>query len=105
MSEQLRARLFRQPKSAMQSGYGRTREWVLEWEKREAQVADPIMGWVGSGDTQRQVRLFFDTREEGERYAGREGLALEVEIPSERVIKPKAYADNFKFGRRGNWTH
>ena len=105
MSEQLRARLFRQPKSAMQSGQARTREWVLEWEKREKQAADPIMGWVGSGDTQRQVRLFFDMREEGERYAAREGLALEVEIVPERVIKPKAYADNFKFGRRNNWTH
>ncbi len=105
MNDSVRARLFRQPKSAMQSGQARTREWVLEWEKQESQSADPIMGWISSGDTQRQVRLFFDTREEGERYAQREGLTLEVEIVPDRVIKPKAYADNFKFGRRNNWTH
>jgi hypothetical protein len=101
----VRARLYRQPKSAMQSGHARTREWVLEWERTEAQRADPIMGWIGSGDTQRQVRLRFDTREEAERYAASEGLTLEVELTPERVIRPKAYADNFRFGRRFNWTH
>ena len=38
-------------------------------------------------------------------YAERRGLAVEVELPRERVIRPKAYADNFRFGRRENWTH
>lgn len=89
----------------MQSGKARERDWVLEWERRDRQRADPIMGWIGSGDTQRQVCLRFDSREEAERYAAREGLTLETEITPERVIKPKAYADNFKYGRRMNWTH
>jgi len=32
-------------------------------------------------------------------------LTYEIAIPRERKIKPKAYADNFKFGRMENWTH
>lgn len=101
----IRARLFRQPKSAMQSGHAQAHDWILEWEPRDRHVADPIMGWVGSGDTRRQLRLHFDSREEAEAYAARNDLALDVEIVPARVIKPKAYADNFKPGRRMNWTH
>ncbi len=105
MAESLRARLYERTRYVGQSGKANTGGWVLEWERREPQRADPIMGWIGSGDTQRQVKLQFDTREEAERFAQREGLTLEVEITPERVTKPKAYADNFKFGRRNNWTH
>ena len=39
------------------------------------------MGWVGSGDTDNQVRLHFDTREEAVAYAEANGLAYEVEEP------------------------
>ena len=105
MTMPLRARLYQQTKSTASSGQAHTGQWVLEWERREAQLADPIMGWVGGGDTQRQVRLQFDTREDAERYAERESLTLDVEITPIRVRKPKAYADNFKFNRRMNWTH
>ena len=33
------------------------------------------------------------------------GLTFEVELPRIRHTRPKAYADNFRFGRRENWTH
>ncbi len=100
-----RARIFQQPKNAMQSGTARSGDWVLEYEPAEARRADPLMGWIGSADTQAQVRLTFETQDEAVAYATREGVAFDIELPHARRFKPKAYADNFKFGRSENWTH
>ena len=100
-----RARIFRQRKSAMQSGQANTGDWVVEWEKTERKTADPIMGWWGSGDMRTQLRLRFDSLEQAEAYAKRENLAYEVEIIPPRVSKPKSYSDNFKYTRLTNWTH
>ncbi len=100
-----RARIYQQPKTAMQSGRAGTHEWVLDFEPAEPRVADPLMGWTGSADTQTQVRLRFDTREEAVAFAEKNGFAYDVELPPRRRIRPKAYADNFRFGRAENWTH
>jgi hypothetical protein len=101
----MRARIFQQPKTAMQSGTAGTGDWVLEWEATSRRRPDPLMGWAGHGDTQSQVHLRFDTREEAVAYAERRGVAYDLELPRARSHKPKAYADNFKFGRLENWTH
>jgi hypothetical protein len=100
-----RARIYRQPKTAMQSGRAGCDEWILDFEPAEAGRADPLMGWSGSADTQTQVRLRFDTREEAVAYAEKGGLAYDIELPQTRRFRPKAYADNFRFGRSENWTH
>ena len=99
------ARIYQPPKSAMQSGRAGTHHWVLEFEPAERRVADPLMGWIGSGDTQTQVRLGFATREEAVAYAERNGIVYEIERPVERRPHPRAYADNFGYGRREIWTH
>jgi ETC complex I subunit conserved region len=99
------ARIFVPPRSTMTSGKGRTHGWVLEFAPGERQLPDPLMGWVGSGDTENQVRLHFDTREEAVAYAESNGLAFEVEEPPPKAFRPKSYADNFRFGRTENWTH
>lgn len=101
----MRARVFKQPKTSMQSGVAGTEFWVLEWEPTERREQDPLMGWFGSGDTQAQVRLRFDTREEALAFAAKRGLTCDVELVAARVQKPKVYADNFRFDRIGNWTH
>jgi hypothetical protein len=101
----MRARIFQQPKTAMQSGLAGTQEWVLQWEPSERQRQDPLMGWFGGANTQSQVTLRFDTREEAVAYADKNGIAYDLELPPVRVHTPKIYADNFKFGRLDNWTH
>jgi hypothetical protein len=102
----MRARIYQRPKNAMQSGAALTRWWVLEYEPAAPSVPDPLMGWIGSADTQKQVVLYFRTKEEAIAYAKREGLDFELELPPpDRGIKPKAYADNFRYGRIENWTH
>ncbi len=99
------ARIFMPPRNAMQSGRGRTQEWILEFEPGEKQRIDPLMGWSGSGDTRGQVRLRFATKEDAVAYAEANGLRYEVEEPKPIRIKAKVYADNFRFGRSDNWTH
>ncbi len=99
------ARIFKPAKTAMQSGEARTKEWVLEFEPSSARDVDPLMGWISSSDTQTQVRLEFETKEEAVAYATREGLAFTLTEPKPRKPIRKSYADNFRFGRTDNWTH
>jgi len=99
------ARIFRPSKTAMQSGKAKAGEWVLEFEPKDARRADPLMGWTQTADTEGQVRLTFETKEEAVRYADQNGIAFQLidPKPAKRIIK--AYADNFAFGRKIPWTH
>lgn len=89
------ARIFRPAKPAASSGRFRSAFWVLEVEPNERAEPDPLMGWLGSRDTEKQVRLRFPTKHAAVAYAEREGIAYRVQDPQDRVVKPKAYADNF----------
>ena len=101
----MQVRIYKLPKTAMQSGRHNTRRWVVEYEPQESRRVEPLMGWISSGDTRQQLRLWFESEEEAVAYAQKEGLMYTVEKPREREIKPKAYADNFAHGRTGRWTH
>ena len=89
----------------MQSGRGRTKRWVLEFEPESGRQVEPLMGWTSSRDTRAQTRLWFDSKQEALAYAERHGYMYVLEEPRERKIKPKAYADNFRSDRQGRWTH
>lgn len=101
------ARIYQPAKSAMTSGMGNTRSWVLEYEPGERRRIDPLMGWTGSGDMQGQVRLNFDTKQAAIDYASRHGLAYVVEEPKARRqnIRPLGYGGNYAYNRRQAWTH
>jgi len=90
------ARIYQRPQNAMQSGKARTDEWVLEFEQSEARKPDPLMGWTGSGDTQAQVVLTFETKDEAKAYAERYGIPARVHATPPRHLKLQAYADNFR---------
>lgn len=90
------ARIFRKIKSSTSSGKGRLDTWVLEFERSQAHRADPLTGWVGSGDTQTQVLLTFDTLEAAVAYAERQGLVTHIVRPTETKLKLQTYADNFR---------
>lgn len=107
MQADKQARIYQPSKSAMTSGQGNARGWVLEFVPAEPRRIDPLMGWTGSGDTRRQVRLSFETKEQAVAYARRHGIAytLEVAKPRRANLRPMGYAGNFAHNRRGNWTH
>ena len=99
------ARIYKPARTAMQSGKALTKDWVLEHEATSAREIDSLMGWTSSRDTQSQVRLKFETREDAVAYAERNGLPYFVDEPAEKTVSTKSYADNFRFGRIGSWTH
>ncbi|MGE3066492.1 MAG: ETC complex I subunit [Hyphomicrobiaceae bacterium] len=99
------ARIYKPAKSAMQSGEGRTKEWVLEYAPEVPREIDPLMGWTSSRDMRSQIRLYFETKDEAIEYAKRSGIPFRVFEPSPRGQVRKSYADNFRFGRIGSWTH
>jgi hypothetical protein len=90
------ARIYQDPKNAMQSGRARTSRWVLEYAPAQAKRPDPLTGWAGSGDTREQVRLVFPDMAAAQAYAEREGVSARVIPAPVRVLKLQAYADNFR---------
>jgi hypothetical protein len=99
------ARIHRPAKTAMQSGRAKSDRWALDFQPAEPEKLDPLMGWISSGDTSQQVRIFFESREEAIAYAKAEGLVFEVIEPNDRKRIIKTYADNFSFARKQPWTH
>jgi hypothetical protein len=79
----------------------------LEYANDEAREIDPLMGWTGSGDTQSQVRLKFETKEAAIAYAEANGIEATVSEPQKRAhnIRKGGYGENFATNRRGPWTH
>ena len=98
-------RIYRQAKAATQSGAANTRLWVVEFEPEAARAVEPLMGWTSSADTKDQVRLLFDSEAEALAYAKKNGYMYSLERPREAKLRPKAYADNFRYDRLGPWTH
>lgn len=88
--------IYQQPKSAMQSGKAKVDDWILEFAPSGARKADPLMGWTGSGDTQVQVKLKFDSKESAKAYADKQGLVARVRAAPLKSLKLQAYADNFR---------
>lgn len=89
----------------MQSGRGKTGNWILEFEPLSRAEPDPLMGWAGSADTRKQLCLHFDSLEDAVAWARKNNHAYVVEQPKDRRIRPKAYAENFAYTRMQPWTH
>ena len=90
------ARIYQKPKNAMQSGRAGSDGWLLEFEPTEAQRADPLMGWAGSADTRRQLRMRFSTSEAAAAYAAKNGIIATIEAAPKALLKLQTYADNFR---------
>ena len=57
-------RVYQPRKNAMQSGRGKTKFWLVEFEPGARAQNDSLMGWVGQGDTRNQLRMRFDSRDD-----------------------------------------
>ena len=90
------ARISELERKTTQSGKANAGRGLLEFERQEPQRPDPLTGWNGSGDTNTQVRINFDSKEAAIAYCERHGLAYHV-LPAAPVrMKIQAYADNFR---------
>jgi hypothetical protein len=99
------ARIYRPAPNAMQSGKGKSKDWVLVHEPASPREIEPLMGYTSSTDTEAQVRLTFATLEEAEAYARNNGIPYTVQPPHSATPKRSSYPDNFRFDRKTPWTH
>ena len=99
------ARIYRPARNAMQSGRGKSRQWVLVHEAVSPREIDPLMGYTSSSDVRQQVRLSFDTLEAAEAYAQKNGIPYSVQPAHDPTPKRQSYPDNFRSDRRTPWTH
>ena len=99
------AKIYRPAKTAMQSGKAKTHLWVLEFDQEQPRRIDPILGYTSSGDMKQQLRLTFESQEQAEAYAKREGIEYRVIQPKDPNRQIVSYTDNFRFNRTQPWTH
>ncbi|MBL9029801.1 MAG: ETC complex I subunit [Caedimonas sp.] len=95
----MKARIYRPAGTAMQSGKGRTKEWILEFIPEQPGYIEPLMGWTGMRDTRSQIKLRFQTEEEATRYAETHKIAYQVLKPHRAAFTSRRYSDNFSPGR------
>ena len=55
-------KIYKPSKTAMQSGYGKTKQWLAEYKSEVTTTKDTLMGWISSSDTRSQIKLFFNTK-------------------------------------------
>ena len=98
-------KIYKQSKSSMQSGLGKTKVWLAEYISEKDKTKDSLMGWNSSSDTKEQIKIFFDTKEQAIEWSKKNNEQFIVIEPKERKIKPKNYASNFDMNRKEPWTH
>ena len=89
-----KAKIYKPTKTAMQSGRGKTKKWILKFESKH-DVTNPLMGWESNDDTMGEITLEFNTKEQAIDYAKNNKIMYEVIEPKKSNYIIKSYADNF----------
>jgi hypothetical protein len=89
-----KAKIYIPSKTAMQSGRGQTKEWLLEFETKDPNIS-VLMGWESSNDTMEEVKLRFSTKDKAIDYATKNNIQYKVIEPNKKKFIIKSYADNF----------
>jgi len=89
-----KAKIYIPTKTAMQSGFKKTRNWVLEFITKDNSI-NPLMGWESSVDTLSEVKLEFSTKELAINYAKKNDIDFQIIEPKKRKLVKKSYSDNF----------
>ena len=72
-----KARIYIPTKTATQSGRGKLKDWVLEFETKDPSI-NPLMGWETSTDTLEEVILKFPSKEKAIEYAENNNISYTV---------------------------
>ena len=89
----------------MQSGYKKTKSWLIEFEFDTSLQKDILMGWNSSKNTTKQLKLQFDSLEEAVSWCQNNSYEYRVVDQTFKKIKPKNYASNFSSNRKTSLTH
>ena len=72
-----KAKIYIPTKSAMQSGRGKTKKWVLEFDTRDPKT-NPFMGWETSDDTLSEIKMEFSSKEKAVKYAKKNKIEYRI---------------------------
>jgi hypothetical protein len=89
-----KAKIYKPAKSAMQSGKGNIKNWILEFETKDNNVS-PLMGWESSSDTMSEIKLEFLTKDQAIDYAKVNNIDFHIIEPQKQKLIIKSYTDNF----------
>ena len=89
-----KAKIYIPSKTAMQSGRGKQKSWILEFDTIDSKI-NPFMGWESSTDTLGQLRLKFSSKEKAIDYAKKNSISYKIVEPQKKEFVIKSYADNF----------
>jgi len=89
-----KARIYIPTKTAMQSGRGKQKIWILEFETKDPHT-NALMGWESSSDTLKEVRLKFTSKEKAIDYAIANKINFSVIEPKQKIFVIKPYEENF----------
>ena len=89
-----KAKIYIPTKTAMQSGRGKTKRWILKFQTKDNNV-NPLMGWESGEDTMKEVILEFSSKDKAVEYAKNNNILYEVVEPKKSDFIIKSYADNF----------
>ena len=89
-----KAKIYIPSKTATQSGRGKQKHWILEFETKDNKI-NPLMGWESSTDTLSEVLLKFTSKEKAIEYAKKNSINYRIIEPKKRKFVLKSYADNF----------
>ena len=97
-------KIYKPSKTAMQSGRGKTKQWLAEYLSEISTSNDSLMNWVSSADTKTQIKLFFDTKEQAIEWLQK---AIVLEAGLMEYSKVDRSLDNIRqspeFQRLMNW--
>jgi NADH dehydrogenase (ubiquinone) Fe-S protein 4 len=122
-----KAKLFMPARNQMQSGTHQTKHWEIRFESPRT-WENPLMGWTSTADPYVGFVAKFDTKEQAEHFAKKQGWEVEIADPApvgdfngkisysynflpehvETLIKQKGKKSAVQFkhptGRRSNWV-
>ena len=89
-----KAKIYIPAKTAMQSGRGKLKNWVLEFITKDPSI-NHLLGWETSTDTLGELLLKFSSKEKAIEYAKKNNISYNVVEPKKKEFVIKSYADNF----------
>lgn len=100
-----KAIIYKQIKSAVQSGMKNTHAWILEFINYESRYINPLTGWTANIDTEvMEVKLMFNSKEKAIEYISKRNIVYEVidndmEDANTKIIRKnkrkRTYVDNY----------
>ena len=89
-----RAKIYIPVKTAMQSGRGKQKKWILEFNTKDPHT-NSLMGWESSSDTLKEVKLKFSSKDRAVDYAIANDIEFSVIEPKKKTFVIKSYEENF----------